>query len=58
MHAETEFRKEAVETACAALAVNVLKGNADQVEALMVAPSLICNPFLHSADKPGPRLRC
>ena len=32
--------KEAVETACAALAVNVLKGNVDQVEALMVVQTL------------------
>ena len=35
--------EEAVETACAALAVNVLKGNVGQVEALMVARTL-CGP--------------
>ena len=35
-----DLTQEAVETACAALAVNVLKGNVDQVEALMVVRNL------------------
>ncbi|CAK9008205.1 Hypothetical protein (Fragment) [Durusdinium trenchii] len=35
---------EAVETACAALAVNVLKGNVDQVDALMVGAEKVRGP--------------
>mmetsp|Transcript_420 Transcript_420/g.1166 ORF Transcript_420/g.1166 Transcript_420/m.1166 type:complete len:545 (-) Transcript_420:103-1737(-) len=46
--------EEAVETACAALAVNVLKGNADQVEALMVVLKSMMPPEDGAARVRGP----
>lgn len=46
--------EEAVETACAALAVNVLKGNADQVEALMVVLKSMMPPEDGAAKVRGP----
>ncbi|CAE7206329.1 unnamed protein product [Symbiodinium microadriaticum] len=46
--------EEAVETACAALAVNVLKGNADQVEALIVVLKSMMPPEDGAAKVRGP----
>ncbi|CAE7256327.1 unnamed protein product [Symbiodinium pilosum] len=46
--------EEAVETACAALAVNVLKGNVGQVEALMVVLRSMMPPEDGAAKAQGP----
>ncbi|CAL1126654.1 unnamed protein product [Cladocopium goreaui] len=45
---------EAVETACAALAVNVLKGNVDQVDALMVVLKSMMPPSEGAQKVRGP----
>ncbi|CAK9081543.1 unnamed protein product [Durusdinium trenchii] len=45
---------EAVETACAALAVNVLKGNVDQVDALMVVLKSMMPPIEGAEKVRGP----
>ena len=46
--------QEAVETACAALAVNVLKGNADQVDALVVVLRSMMPPSEGAQKVRGP----